>query len=198
MDYTIRELKQSEFKILDIFLYEAIFIPEGVEAPSKDIIKNPQLQIYISEFGKDTDICYVAETAGNIIGAVWTRIINDYGHVDDEVPSLSISILKEFRSLGIGTILMKRILAALRGQGYSQVSLSVQKMNYAVRMYENVGFEVIRENEEDYIMVCKLQLMKFSVCLSSRKNCEEVKTNGLYFLKSAKTWFLKLLINLNI
>ena len=51
---------------------------------------------------------------------------------------------------------MKRILAALRGQGYSQVSLSVQKMNYAVRMYENVGFEVIRENEEDYIMVCKL------------------------------------------
>ena len=72
------------------------------------------------------------------------------------MPSLSISILKEFRSLGIGTILMKRILAALRGQGYSQVSLSVQKMNYAVRMYENVGFEVIRENEEDYIMVCKL------------------------------------------
>lgn len=156
MDYTIRELKQSEFKILDIFLYEAIFIPEGVEAPSNDIIKNPELQIYISEFGKDTDICYVAETAGNIIGAVWTRIINDYGHVDDEVPSLSISILKEFRNLGIGTILMKRILAALRGQGYSQVSLSVQKMNYAVRMYENVGFEVIRENEEDYIMVCKL------------------------------------------
>jgi hypothetical protein len=94
MDYILRELKQSEVKILDIFLYEAIFIPEGVEAPSKEIIKHPDLQIYVSDFGKKSDICYVAEVAGNIVGAVWTRIINDFGHVDDETPSLSISILK--------------------------------------------------------------------------------------------------------
>jgi len=33
MDYTIRRLKQEETGILDTFLYEAIFIPEGVEAP---------------------------------------------------------------------------------------------------------------------------------------------------------------------
>lgn len=39
IDYTIRELRQNEVKILDIFLYEAIFIPEGVTAPSRDIIK---------------------------------------------------------------------------------------------------------------------------------------------------------------
>ena len=79
MDYVIRELKQREVKILDTFLYEAIFIPEGMEAPPKDILKHPDLQIYISDFGKKTDVCYVAEIAGNIIGAVWTRIINDYG-----------------------------------------------------------------------------------------------------------------------
>ena len=38
MDYIIRKLKQAETKVLDTFLYEAIFIPEGVAAPSKDII----------------------------------------------------------------------------------------------------------------------------------------------------------------
>ena len=38
MDYVIRELKQNEINLLDTFLYEAIFIPEGVQAPSKDII----------------------------------------------------------------------------------------------------------------------------------------------------------------
>lgn len=156
MDYIIRKLKQSEFEILDKFLYEAIFIPEGAEAPPKDIIKHPDLQIYVSDFGKKSDVCYVAEAAGNIIGAVWTRIINDFGHVDDETPSLSISLLKEYRNLGIGTELMKQILAALKEQGYTQVSLSVQKANYAVRMYEKVGFEAARENEEDYIMICKL------------------------------------------
>ena len=44
MNYSIRELKRDENKILDTFLYEAIFIPEGVPAPSKDIINKPDFQ----------------------------------------------------------------------------------------------------------------------------------------------------------
>ena len=43
MDYRIRELKQEEVKVLDEFLYEAIFIPEGTEAPARDIINLPEL-----------------------------------------------------------------------------------------------------------------------------------------------------------
>ena len=156
MNFKIRELKKCEIKLLDTFLYEAIFIPEGVPEPSKDIINHPDLQIYISDFGKKDDICYVAEVEGNVVGAVWTRIINDYGHIDDETPSLSISLLKEYRNLGIGTKLMKQIILALKEKGYKQVSLSVQKVNNAVRMYKKVEFEIVHENEEDYIMVCKL------------------------------------------
>lgn len=155
MDYKIRELKKNEIKMLDTFLYEAIYIPEGVQAPPKDIIKHPDLQIYVSDFGKKDDVCYVAEVEGKIVGAVWTRIIDDYGHVDDETPSLSISLLKAYRNLGIGTGLMKQILLTLKEQEYKQVSLSVQKANYAVGMYKKVGFEVAHENEEDYIMICK-------------------------------------------
>ncbi|EMB21466.1 hypothetical protein HMPREF9723_01239 [Treponema denticola OTK] len=156
MNYKIRELKQNEIKLLDTFLYEAIFIPEGVQAPSKDIIKNPDLQIYVADFGKKNDVCYVAEVEGKIVGAVWTRIINDYGYVDDETPSLSISLLKDYRNLGIGTELMKQILLTLKEQEYNQVSLSVQKVNYAVHIYKKLGFEVAHENEEDYIMIRKL------------------------------------------
>lgn len=156
MNDIIRELKPSEIKLLDTFLYEAIFIPEGVQAPPKDIIKHPDLQIYISDFGKKDDICYVAEVDGKVVGAVWTRMINDYGHIDEETPSLSISLLKEYRNLGIGTKLMKRILLVLKERAYKQVSLSVQKTNYAVGMYEKVGFEIARENAQDYVMVCKL------------------------------------------
>ena len=156
MNFKIRELKKCEIKLLNTFLYEAIFIPEGVLESSKDIINHPDLQIYISDFGKKDDICYVAEVEGNVVGAVWTRIINDYGHIDDETPSLSISLLKEYRNLGIGTKLMKQIILALKEKRYKQVSLSVQKVNNAVRMYKKVGFEIVHENEEDYIMVCKL------------------------------------------
>ena len=76
--------------------------------------------------------------------------------IDDTTPSLSISLLKEYRNLGIGTELMKQILLTLKEREYKQVSLSVQKINYAVSMYNKVGFEVVRENEEDYVMFCKL------------------------------------------
>jgi len=29
-------------------------------------------------------------------------------------------------------------------------------MNYAVRMYREIGFEIVDENDEEYIMICKL------------------------------------------
>lgn len=82
--------------------------------------------------------------------------MNDYGHVDNQTPSFAILFLKEYRNYGIGTELMKRMLAQLKECGYKQSSLSVQKQNYAVGMYKKVGFQIIDENEEEYIMVCKL------------------------------------------
>ena len=70
--------------------------------------------------------------------------------------SRAISVLKEYRGLGIGSKLMKQILKALKEQGYKQVSLSVQKENYAVDMYKKVGFRILNENKEDYIMISTL------------------------------------------
>ncbi len=110
---------------MDTFLYEAIFIPEGVQVPSKDIIEHPDLQMYGSDFGKKDDVCYVVDFYGKVVGAVWTRIINDYGHIDDTTSSLSISLLKKYRNLGIGTELMKQILLTLKDRKYKKVSLSV-------------------------------------------------------------------------
>lgn len=156
MEYQIRKIKEDEFKILDTFLYEAIFIPEGVEALSKEIIRLPELQVYIKDFGKNNgDNCFVAEVNNEIVGAVWVRIINDYGHIDNETPSFSISLLKEYRNYGIGTKLMKRMLTELKHQGYKQASLSVQKKNYASHMYMKIGFEIFEEKDEEYIMIYK-------------------------------------------
>ena len=157
MNYSIRELRQDENKVLDTFLYEAIFIPEGVPAPSKGIIIQPELQVYVKDFGENKgDLCLVAEVNNEIVGAVWVRIMNDYGHIDDETPSFAISLLKEYRNYGIGTELMKQMLMKIKMQGYRQASLAVQKMNYAVRMYRKVGFEIVDENDEEYIMICRL------------------------------------------
>ncbi len=177
MNYSIRELKRDENKILDTFLYEAIFIPEGIPAPSKDIINKPDLQVYVKDFGENKgDLCLVAQVADEIVGAVWVRIMNDYGHIDNETPSFAISLLKEYRNYGIGTELMKQMLMKLKLEGYKQASLAVQKMNYAkdkrnklllnvyqknaraISFYKREGFEIQHSGldeatgEKDYVM----------------------------------------------
>ena len=157
MDYKIREIKESEHSVLCDFLYEAIFIPKGMEKPPKSIIEQPELQVYIADFGKADDWCLVAEVKGKIVGAVWVRIMNDYGYIDDETLSLAISLYEEYRHLGLGTALMREMLQFLKDKGYKQTSLSVQKANYAVNMYRKVGFEVAKENETEYIMICQLR-----------------------------------------
>lgn len=156
MDYKIREIRKNEYPILSDFLYEAIFIPEGMDKPPKSIIEQPELQVYVEDFGKEDDWCLVAEVKGKIVGAVWVRIMDDYGHIDNETPSFAISLYAEYRNMGIGITLMRDMLELLKKKGYEQTSLSVQKANYAVGMYRKVGFEVIDENEAEYIMVCRL------------------------------------------
>lgn len=153
----IREMTALEYPLLEDFLYEAIFIPEGTEKPPREIIRQEELQVYIRDFGKrKDDRCLVAECDGKIVGACWVRIMNDYGHIDDETPSFAISLYEEYRGRGIGTELMRRMLELLRAGGYKRASLAVQKDNYAVKMYKNVGFEIDGENELEYIMLRKL------------------------------------------
>ena len=114
MNYTIREIKTSEYPLLDDFLYEAIYIPKGAAPPPRSILTAPELQVYTRRFGEsDDDKCLVAEAGGTIVGAVWTRIMDDYGHIDDHTPSLAISLYKEYRGNGIGTAMMKAMLDLL-------------------------------------------------------------------------------------
>ena len=156
MRFTVRELKENEYSLLSDFLYEAIYIPDGAEPPPKSIIKQPELRVYTDDFRcRKGDIALAAECDGKVVGVVWVRIMNDYGHIDDQTPSFAISLYKEYRRNGIGTELMKQMLAQLKAEGYKRASLAVWKENYAVKMYKKVGFEIIDENEQEYIMLCK-------------------------------------------
>lgn len=53
--------------------------------------------------------------------------------------------------------MMQQMLTLLKKKGYKQASLAVQQANYAVKMYQQVGFEIADKNEEEYIMICNLQ-----------------------------------------
>ena len=157
MKYTIREMTAQEYPLLDDFLYEAIFVPEGVDPPSKSIITAPELQVYVKDFGASKDdFALVAEVENKIIGAVWGRIMNDYGHIDDKTPSLAISLYKKYRGQGIGSSLIKEMLSLLQVHDYKCVSLSVQKANYAAKLYQKIGFRIIKEIGDEWIMTYNL------------------------------------------
>lgn len=153
MKYYIRTMEKEDFDLLEDFLYEAIYVPEGVNPPPRAVIYIPELQKYISDFGKsEHDIALIAEIDGKIVGAIWARITDDYGHIEEDIPSLAMSLYKNYRGKGIGTELLNKFIFMVKEKGYRGISLSVQKENYAVKMYKKAGFNVVDENEEEYIM----------------------------------------------
>ncbi len=157
----IRSIEPEEYPLLEDFLYEAIYFPKGAAAPPREIVNQPELAVYITEFGQPDDLCLVAESYGHILGAVWTRIlagkVKGYGNLDEHTPEFAISVKKRFRQQGIGSKLMQEMIELLKRKGYKKVSLSVNKDNYAYRMYQKLGFQVIKEQDDDYLMVLELQ-----------------------------------------
>lgn len=153
----IRDIKQSEYPFMEDMLYEAIFVPVGEDKPEKDIILHPDVHKYIRNFGREGDICLVADIQGLLTGAIWTRLFTEeekgYGFVDAETPELSMAVSEKFRHQGIGTLLLNKMTDRLIHEGYRQVSLSVDKGNYACDVYKKQGFEIVETTDQSLTMV---------------------------------------------
>lgn len=121
--YQIRGLRAEETPLLETFLYEAIFIPEGVTPPPRSIVRDPSLSCYIDAFGSG------------------------------DVPTLAIAVLPAHRGQGIGAALLHAMLRTLARHGWQRVALSVQKANPALRLYQRAGFTIVQDNDEELVMV---------------------------------------------
>jgi len=153
----LREINKADYRLLEDFLYHAIFLPKGAALPPREIIYQPEIYIYIKNFGGKYDCGVVAESDGNIVAMAWTRIIAGYGHIDNNTPELAISVLPDYRGNGIGTKLMEYLFELLRKCGYKQTSLSVKKANLAVKFYKRLGYKIHDcPKQEDYLMIKEL------------------------------------------
>lgn len=159
MEYKIRTMQRDEYALLEDFLYEAIYVPEGFvgTVPRSIIYDDPMCRAAFKGFGsRPDDRALVAEVDGQVIGACWVRTTDEYGHVDDETPSFCISLLEPYRNHGIGATLMRALLDELRDAGYARASLSVQKENPALRLYERLGFRIVGNGVDrtEWLMIC--------------------------------------------
>lgn len=157
--YRIRDLRAEETPLLETFLYEAIFIPDGVTPPPRTIVHDPSLYGYIDGFGSGA--CDYALAAvlpdDTVVGVAWTRLLPDHAPLANDVPTLAIAALPGYRGHGIGTALIHAILESLTHHGCSSVSLSVQKANPALRLYQRAGFTIAQDNGEELVMVRELK-----------------------------------------
>lgn len=160
MKYTIREMRPEEAPLLRDFTYEAIFQREGDPLIPRDSLEHPSIKVYYENFGKPGDFALFAEQDGKPVGAVWARILTGetkgFGNIDPFTPEFAISLYKEYRGNGVGTALMQAMLRLLKEKGYRKTSLAVQKDNYAVKMYQKVGFRIMKEQGPEYLMLCEL------------------------------------------
>lgn len=158
----IREIKRSEIGLMDKFLYNAIYQPEGAPRLPEEVIYEPRIYVYIADYGSsEHDYGLVAEVDGNIVGMVWTRItfgeFTGYGYIDDQTPEFCVSLLPEYQGKGIGTKLMLAMIEHLKQSGYERTTLSVNIHNTsAMHLYEKCGFKKINEIGDEALMMLKL------------------------------------------
>ena len=158
MNYVIRDMRQDEYPLLEEFLYQAIYVPEGFEGEIARSIIYDDSKCAAAHEGFGTlpdDRALVATVDGKVVGACWVRTTDEYGHVDALTPSFSISLYEGYRGQGVGTALMECMLDKLREAGYTRTSLSVQKENPAVHLYEREGFRVVGNgaDETEWLMI---------------------------------------------
>lgn len=174
MDYVIRHMAQDEWPLLERFLYEAVYVPEGFEGeiPRSVVFDDPKCRAAFEGFGtREDDIALVAVVDDQVVGACWTRTTDEYGHIDDDTPSFSLSVLEPYRGRGIGGAMMCQLLDELQDAGYARVSLSVQKENPALHLYERLGFRIIGDgaDQSEWLMVRRLDASSPSVSLDFRR-----------------------------
>jgi GNAT superfamily N-acetyltransferase len=142
----IRPARESELPFLWDMLYEAAAVNAQVRAMGKEkSLALPSIQKYLAGFGKEKDFALLAIDEGELVGAAWYRCFSQddcgYGFVASDIPELTIAVGPGWRGQGIGTRLLEALLETARTNGHRAISLSVDRRNPALRLYERFGFQ---------------------------------------------------------
>jgi ribosomal protein S18 acetylase RimI-like enzyme len=115
---------------------------------------------YVDNWGRPGDASMIALDDGISVGAAWYRLFSGaapgYGFVDESVPELTIAVVPSRRGRGFGDELLEGLLERARQEGYAALSLSVEKANPALRLYERFGFRPVGEVGNSVVMKADL------------------------------------------
>jgi len=150
--YTIRPAVASDAGFLADMLAEAVNWSTQWPPKSRDrILSAPDTAHYVAGWPRDTDLGVLAEADGQPVGAAWVRFLPatdpGYGFVAADVPELTIGVAAGWRGQGIGRALLRAIAGQARARGIARISLSVERKNYAQRLYLSEGYRIVDSSD---------------------------------------------------
>lgn len=119
----------------------------------KRIFSTPRMAHYITDWPRDSDLGVIAEMDGQRVGATWLRFLPatdpGYGFVAADVPELTIGVAASRRGRGVGRALLRAVADSARSTGIKQISLSVERKNYAQKLYISEGYRIVDSSDAD-------------------------------------------------
>jgi ribosomal protein S18 acetylase RimI-like enzyme len=152
----IRRVEPRDIRFLRDMLHHAFYrreVPAGQD-------EQPVYR-YVIAWGRSGDGGVLALDEGFPVGAAWYRLFKEaepgYGFVDEETPELAIAIVPSRRGRGLGKELLEGLIASAKRDGFRRLSLSVDRDNPAIGLYESFGFRKIEEHGRSWTMLAELQ-----------------------------------------
>ncbi|MDB1088078.1 GNAT family N-acetyltransferase [Streptomyces sp. ACA25] len=161
--YTIRGATAEDAEFLTDMLVEAVNWSAAREPVGRRrILTEHELAHYVTGWPRPGDLGAVAVGPdGRPVGAGWLRRFDaqdpGYGFVAPDVPEVSLGVVADWRGRGVGRALLRELARRAAEAGISRLSLSVERANRAVRLYEDEGFARVESGPDADTMVKELR-----------------------------------------
>jgi GNAT superfamily N-acetyltransferase len=156
--FRIRPATGEDARVLADMLVEAVNGNAERTRSRVNVLEDPAFVRYIAGWKRPSDFGCVAEDANGVAdGACWARLFpaNDpgSGFVAVGVPELTLGVYRQWRAQGAGRALLRELSLAASAHGYARLSLSVDRTNFAQRLYTSEGYVPVAVGESADTMV---------------------------------------------
>jgi GNAT superfamily N-acetyltransferase len=157
MNIELRPLLPSDQPFLWEMLYLALYVPPGQPPFPRAILDDADIACYVRGWGREGDWGLLTCDGEIRAGAIWLRQWREdgekgYGYVSPLIPELSLALLPEYRSQGLGRRMLETVISMAK-ERFPGLSLSVVESSPAQRLYERLGFCKVGQVMESLVML---------------------------------------------